>query len=63
MNYKLKGKIIEKYGKQWMFAKEVGVDETLVSRVITGARDLPSDKQSKWAKKLNCTVKEIFPQG
>ena len=63
MNNKLKGKIIEKYGKQWMFAKEIGVDETFVSRVITGARDLPLDKQSQWADKLNCNVKEIFPQG
>ncbi len=62
MNYKLKALIIEHFGKQWMFAKAIGIDETLVSRVVTGARALPPEKQKLWAKKLHCKVSEIFPE-
>lgn len=61
MNRKLKAKMIEHYGKQWEFARALGVDDTVVSRVVTGARPLPAEKQEIWAKKLKCTVAEIFP--
>lgn len=61
MNMKLKIKIIEHYAKQWAFAKALGIDESLVSKVVTGARPLPFEKQKVWANKLNCTVTDIFP--
>jgi len=61
MNNKLKAKIIEKFGKQWVFAKDIGVDESFVSRIITGARSLPDNKKDQWAVKLDCDVKDIFP--
>ena len=61
MNRKLKAKIIEQHGKQWKFAKKIGVDESIVSKVVTGAKELPEQKQSDWAKELDCNVKDIFP--
>ena len=59
MNNQLKAKIIEHYGKQWIFAKELGVDDTIVSRIVTGARKLSETEKIRWAEKLKTTV-EIF---
>lgn len=59
MNNKLKAKIIENYGKQWVFAREIKVDSSYVSKVVTGAKDLPDREKVRWAKKLNTTT-EIF---
>ncbi len=63
MNLKLKAKIIEKYGKQWMFAKDIGVDESYVSRIITGARLLPDTNKKEWADLLGSTVEQLFQEG
>ena len=60
MNYRLKAKIVEKYGKQWVFAKVLGIDETIVSRIVTGARELSKDEQNRWAEVLQCKPEKIF---
>ncbi len=58
-NNKAKAKIIEKYGTQWKFARVIGVDESYVSKVITGAKVLPDKRKEEWAKALGTTV-DIF---
>jgi len=63
MNLQLKSRIIAKYGKQWVFAREIGVHDSVVSKVVTGARELPADQIQLWAEKLDCDINEIFPQG
>jgi DNA-binding XRE family transcriptional regulator len=60
MNLKLKIKIIENFGKQWVFAQSLGIDDSAVSKAITGAKVLSQDKKAEWAKALNCTVSDIF---
>ncbi|ACL06917.1 hypothetical protein Dalk_5247 [Desulfatibacillum aliphaticivorans] len=62
MNHLLRILIVENYGTQADFASKVGTDETIVSRVLRGRRTLPADKQAVWAKALNCTIPDIFPE-
>lgn len=61
MNNKLKAKIIEKYGTQVDFALKNGTDETFVSKIIRGRRQLDPEKQFIWAKALACKTADIFP--
>ncbi|MCB2216242.1 MAG: hypothetical protein KQH59_09250 [Desulfobulbaceae bacterium] len=51
-NWKLKATIADRFGKQWRFAQELGIDPAVVSRVVTGAADLPDKEKSRWARKL-----------
>ncbi len=60
MNWKLKVKIVEKFGTQWRFAQHVGVDDSLVSKAITGATRLQPEQKEKWAKALKAPVEELF---
>ena len=60
MNFKLKQKIIEKFGSQIRFAHEIGEPETIVSKVVRGWRGISLDKQNKWAKVLKCKVNDVF---
>jgi DNA-binding transcriptional regulator YdaS (Cro superfamily) len=60
MNRKLKARIIEVYGSQADFSEEIGVNETVVSRVIRGRSKLEPEKQVVWAKALKCSRKDIF---
>jgi len=60
MNTKLKAKIIEKYGTQADFAQVIAADESIISRVVRGRRELDANIQTQWAKVLNCTVEDIF---
>jgi transcriptional regulator with XRE-family HTH domain len=60
MNKKLKAAIIMKYGSQADFAEAIDTDETIISRIIRGRRQLDSDKQSIWAKALECRLEDIF---
>jgi plasmid maintenance system antidote protein VapI len=62
MNRKLKGKIVERFGCQADFAQMAKVDESVVSRVIHGRRNLPEDEKARWAKILK-TGKEVFQNG
>lgn len=60
MNKKLKGKIVEVFGSQADFAMKIGEDETYVSRVIHGRRELDQKKQARWAKALRTTKEDLF---
>ncbi|HOD36811.1 MAG TPA: helix-turn-helix transcriptional regulator [Syntrophales bacterium] len=61
VNRKLKARIIETHGSQWEFAREVGIHEADVSRVLRGRKVLTAEQRRKWAKLLTCDEKEIFP--
>jgi hypothetical protein len=54
MNKILKGKIVEKYGSQFEFARAIGEHEAIVSRVIRGHHTLDADGRIEWAKALEC---------
>jgi len=60
MNKALKIRIIEIFGTQSDFAQALGMDESLVSRVIRGRRQLDLVSQRKWAKLLKCKTENIF---
>ncbi|MDZ7699909.1 MAG: XRE family transcriptional regulator [Deltaproteobacteria bacterium] len=59
MNRRLKSKIIERFGCQADFALKVGVNESVVSRVVTGRRKLNEEEQARWIRILK-TGKEVF---
>lgn len=50
----------ERFGTQVLFAKKVGINEQVVSRIITGRQKLPLLEQERWARVLKCRVEEIF---
>lgn len=60
MLWNLKRKIYDVYGPQWKFAIHVKEPETFISHVIHNRRELPKKKKGKWAKALNCSVKDLF---
>ena len=60
MNLKLKIKILEKFGSQADFAQKLNIDETVISRIVRGRKDLPDDKKRLWAKVLHCNPDDIF---
>jgi plasmid maintenance system antidote protein VapI len=60
MNKILKAKIVERFGTQADFAEVIDTDETIISRIIRGRRQLDSEKQIIWAKALECRPEDIF---
>ncbi|HVP76731.1 MAG TPA: XRE family transcriptional regulator [Thermodesulfobacteriota bacterium] len=60
MNLKLKFRIIELFGNQVNFAQKVGVQESLVSRVVKGRRSLSVSEQAKWAEILRLQAEDLF---
>ena len=60
MNKQLKARIIEIFGTQADFAQALGIDESFVSRVIRGRRELDTAKQNRWAELLRCKSDNIF---
>jgi hypothetical protein len=60
MNYKLKAKIIERFGYQWKFAQFLEIDEAVISRVLRGSRQLDDAAKKQWADALGSTEKELF---
>jgi len=61
-NKTLKHKIIIKFDSQISFASHVKEQDSLVSKVVQGWRELPVDRQETWAKALDCERSEIFPE-
>lgn len=59
-NNMLRAKIIERFGVYSEFAKAVGEDESIVSRVVCGRREIAPEKKSAWAKVLFCEPADIF---
>jgi plasmid maintenance system antidote protein VapI len=62
MNWKLKEKIVERYGTQFDFSQAVKVHESDVSRVVRGRKELPPEEKTKWAEVLGTEEKVIFGQ-
>jgi DNA-binding Xre family transcriptional regulator len=60
MNIKLKGAIYGKYGSQIDFAQAHGIDETHISKIVMGRRQISPKDQKQWAKWLECKVEDIF---
>jgi len=60
LNKRLKGKIITEFGTQADFAQKISVDETYVSKIIRGRRELSDVEKRDWAATLCCDVKDIF---
>ena len=54
MNKFLKGKIVERFGTQFEFARAIGEHESIVSRVIRGRHIMTVDCRKKWAQALGC---------
>lgn len=61
MNRRLKAKIIERFGTQADFAQAANVDDTIVSRVIRGRRQLSAREQARWSKLLKIE-NDVFSQ-
>ena len=68
MNLKLKSQIILKYGSQSNFAQALRADETIISRVIHGRRELdkeleglPPERQRKKGGGRPLSEKKIQP--
>ncbi len=61
-NRKLKAKIFEHFDSQIDFAQVLDVGEVYVSRVVRGRQKLSDTEKSRWAKKLECDVNDIFPK-
>ena len=61
MNKILKAQIIRVYGAQYKFARALDIQETIVSAVIRGRRELDPGSQKQWARLLKSDVGELFP--
>ena len=60
MNRKLKARIIERFGTQADFGEAIGIDDSIISKIIRGRRTLDPERQLIWAKALGCKPKDIF---
>ncbi len=60
MNRTLKARIVEIFGTQTEFARQVQESETIVSRVIRGHSALPDGKKKVWARVLDTNVNDLF---
>jgi|WetSurMetagenome_2_1015567.scaffolds.fasta_scaffold85738_4 DNA-binding transcriptional regulator YdaS (Cro superfamily) len=56
MNKKLKAKIIERFGSQFIFARLLKIHEAEVSLIVRGRRQLPPEKKQKWCEFLGCDL-------
>lgn len=63
MNKRLKVKFLEAQKSQIAVAREVGLPEASLSKIINGWIAPRLEVQEKIAKALKCQVHEIFPAG
>lgn len=61
LNKKLKGKIVETFGSQGAFARQIGVREQFVSKVVRGWVSLGQRERAQWARVLNDNAERLFP--
>ena len=63
---KLRGRIIEKYGTQLNFSKELGVTNATVTNKMTGKTQFSQPEIVLWCKKLDICANDVgeffFPQ-
>lgn len=60
MNIELKSTIYRKIGSQVRFAADLGISESLLSRIIRGWRDPSPELRQKIAETLGVEESEIF---
>jgi hypothetical protein len=61
INWELKHRIVEGFGRQADFALKIGRTQSAVSEVIHGRRQLSLAEQKRWAKELFCKPERLFP--
>jgi transcriptional regulator with XRE-family HTH domain len=61
VNIKLKTRIIEKGLSQLKIARDTGVSDSYLSKVVNGWVDPPKEVKAKLAGVLGSNIKEIFP--
>jgi transcriptional regulator with XRE-family HTH domain len=49
---RLKGRIVEMFGTQSDFADKLGINESIVSRVVRGRKRLTAEEVEEWAEAL-----------
>ena len=61
MNRRLKARIVLLFGSAEDFAEAIGVNSSIISKVIRGRKVLPERTRNEWARFLGCEPKDIFP--
>jgi hypothetical protein len=61
MNRYLKARIVLLFGSSEDFAEAIGVNSSIISKVIRGRKVLPERTRNEWARFLGCEPKDIFP--
>lgn len=56
----IKAAIMAKYGSQADFAEVLGIDETMVSKLIHGRRPFKPGQREKWAILLDRSIDDLF---
>ncbi|MDD3579446.1 MAG: hypothetical protein PHW74_00330 [Desulfobacca sp.] len=62
MNTELKAKIIQKFGRQFVFGRACGIREDRISRFIYGRATPTPEEKAIIAKMLQVQESEIFPE-
>lgn len=60
VNLRLKAKIIERFGTQAQFAKTLRIQESMVSEVVRGRRNLTEDEKNAWLSALGGHSSDLF---
>lgn len=59
-NKDLRVKIVEKVGTQEDLAKETGIDEAVISKIVRGKREPTIEQKQLISKVLKSTQKDLF---
>lgn len=62
-NLQLKGAIVSAYGSQTVFAAHMGLQESIVSRVVNGHEELDAEDQAAWASALGVPTSIFDDEG
>ncbi|HUV58812.1 MAG TPA: helix-turn-helix transcriptional regulator [Desulfatiglandales bacterium] len=62
MNYDLKMKVLQSGKSQIALAKEIGISEPYLSKIVNGWIEPKDELKTEIAKVLNCKVIDIFPE-
>lgn len=62
LNFDLKLKILQEFHSQSDFALFLKANESIISKVVRGRREISDSEKRRWAKALKCTVGEVFPE-
>jgi len=60
VNRRLKAKIVERFGTQSDFSEAIKTQESTISRVVRGRRELNEEDKKAWAKALGAELAILF---